>query len=129
MNGYSSNRGRCGPTGTFQTTQRMMITVMPARNRAVPMKRAKPSANLPNASRSTLRVGSVERRRRPGVLSRSGFGSALATTACRRIAAGQQVQLPAPPVLRQDVVQHVVDGHCADQSLLGVHDRRVDQVV
>ena len=45
MNGYWSNCGRGGPAGTFQSTQKMMMTVIQARNRAVPMNRAKPSAN------------------------------------------------------------------------------------
>ena len=54
MNGYSSNRGRGGPTGMFHSTQQMITTVIPTRNRAVPMKRAKPSANFPKASRSSL---------------------------------------------------------------------------
>ena len=70
MKGYSSNRGRGGPKGTFQRTHRTMITVIPMRNLAVPMNRAKLSANLPNASRSQRTVGSTERVRRPGVFSR-----------------------------------------------------------
>jgi hypothetical protein len=55
-----------------------MTTVMPNRNRAVPMNRANASANLPNASRSTLIVGIVERLRRPGMSSRSASRTALA---------------------------------------------------
>src|SRR5919112_1823983 len=128
MKGYSSNRGRGGPKGTFQITQMMMITVMPARKRAVPMNRANPSANLPNASRSTLSVGRVDRRRRPGVLSRSVLRSALAMRGHPRGRGGggvrQQVQLGASPVLGQHVVQHVAHGDGADQPLLAIHDRR-----
>src|SRR5829696_6109297 len=134
MKGYSSKRGRGGPIGAFQITQSTMIKVIQARNRAVPMKRANPSANLPKASRSTRTRGSADRFRRPGVFNRSSSRSALAT---RRhpFAEGwrdhgrRRVELRTPPVLGQQMIKNVVNGDRADQSVIAVGDRGIDQVV
>src|SRR5688572_32809811 len=121
MNGYSSKRGRGGPHGTFQSTHSTITTVMPNRNRAVPMNRAKPSANLPKASRSTLIVGIVDRLRRPGRSSRSASRTALAMRdhpCLRWLVRRHRIELDAAPVLRQHVIKYVVYRDGADQPMI-----------
>src|SRR6187551_2701735 len=130
MNGYGSNRGLGGPMGTFQRIHTTMTTVMPNRNRAVPMNRAKASANLPKASRSTLIEGIVDRRRRPGVLSRSASRAALAMRDHSRVRPRRhRIELSATPVLGQHVIKDVVHRNCANQSMVSINDRSIHQVV
>ena len=67
------------------------------------------SQDRPGAPAWLCRPGCCRCRRRPG---RGVVGQAL-----------------FPPVVRQQVIEHVVDGDGAEQVLLVVHDRRADQVV
>src|SRR5688500_13928515 len=110
----------------------MMTTVIPNRNRAVPMNRAKASANLPKASRSTLIVGIVDRLRRPGTSSRSASRTALAMrrhSRVRRLVGRDRVELNAAPVLRQHVIKHIVYRDGTDQPMIRIDNGGVHQVV
>src|SRR3954471_22067855 len=111
MNGYGSQR-RFTAT-TFSVIQTTTMIVWTARNRPVPRKRAMPSAKLPTAS-------GLSRRKlpRPRVRPRGTSRRWLSATAG-----------PVAPVVGQQVVEHVVDAHRADQPALVVHDGSGDQVV
>src|SRR5215211_8659435 len=132
MNGKGSKRSCGGASTTFQSSQRMITTVIPKRKRAVPMNRAKASANLPKASRSTLIVGMVDLRRRPGTSSRSASRTALAMrrhSRVRRLVGRHRVELDATPVLGQHVIKHIVDRDRADQPMISIDNGSVHQVV
>ena len=108
-----------------------MTTVIPNRNRAVPMNRAKPSANLPKASRSTLMEGMVDRLRRPGMFSRSASRAALAMCDHSRVrrVRRHRIELGATPVIGQHVIKYVIDRDRADQPMISIDHRSVHQVV
>src|SRR5690606_30018664 len=116
MNGYSSKRSDFG-MDTFHSTHRMMTTVIQARNRPVPMKRAirydsRRKGPGPHAGRRRRRGGR-------GWASRGARGrrAAVAPTGTRaRVpsrsgASGRhllaEVELVLPPVVREHVVEHV----------------------
>src|SRR5215204_2337895 len=110
----------------------MITTVIPKRKRAVPINRAKASANLPKASRSTLMVGIGDRLRRPGMSSRSASRTALAMrdhSCLRRLVRRHRIELDAAPVLRQHVIEYVVDRDRSDQPMISIDDWGVHQVV
>src|SRR6476469_7352554 len=106
MNGYGTQRRWTAPT--FSVTQTATMIVGTARNPPVPRNRAMPSANWPTASGLSRRK-LPRPRARPRGTSRRG---ASATTG------------PLTPVVGQQVVEHVVDDHRADQPALGVDDGR-----
>src|SRR4051812_13265730 len=101
------------------------------------MKRAKRSANRPNVSSSNWGRG-ISRRFWRGTSSRSVRRSARASRVCsdrdRRVSRldteppGSRVRAIAP-VLRQQVVEQVVDRDRAEQAALVVEDRCGDEVV
>ncbi len=111
MNGYSSNRTSRGAV-LFHSTQAMMTPVCSTKNRAVPMNRAIVSANRPNASASYR-----------GAARRTPFGWSS------RRSARSTIDVPFPPVLRQEMVEHIVDGDRADQAVVLVDHRGRHQVV
>src|SRR5215218_9804636 len=127
MKGKGSKRRSSGAS-VFHPTQTTTTTVIHIRNRAVPMKRANCSAKIPNASVSYDGALSSGRRCSLGVssrpLRRSARRSAMAHL--RRGAGGGRL---VAPVLRQQVVEQVVDGHGTEQSAGVVDDRCRDQVV
>src|SRR4051794_10723582 len=123
MNGYSSNRRCCGAS-VFQATQNTTTTVIHIKNRAVPMNRANCSAKTPKASRSYDGVGISARRCSRGVSRRLPRRSA---TVHLRDGGGAQVLVA--PVLRQHVVEQVVDGDRAQEASGVVDNRRGHQVV
>src|SRR5215207_8654475 len=128
MNGKGSKRNCGGASTTFHSSQRMITTVIPKRKRAVPINRAKASANLPKASRSTLIVGIVDRLRRPGMSSRSASRTALATrhhSCVGRLVRRHRVELDTAPVFRQHVIKYVVHRDRTDQSMIRIHNRGV----
>ena len=98
----------------------------------MPMNRAKASANLPKASRSTLIVGIVDRLRRPGMFSRSASRTALAMcdhSCVRRLMRRHRIELDAAPVLRQHVIKYVVHSDRSDQPMISIDNRSIHQVV
>src|SRR5918994_1535753 len=98
MNGYGSQR-RLTAT-TFSVIQTITMIVWTARKRPVPRKRAIVSANAPTASGLSRRKLPNRRVWPRGTSSRG----ASATTG------------PLAPVVRQQVVEDVVDAHGADQG-------------
>src|SRR3954471_4070553 len=111
MNGYGSQRR--STAATLSAIQSTTMIVWTARKRPVPRNRAIPSANRPTASGLSRRKLPNERARPRGMSRRR-----LSATAS-----------PLAPVLGQQVVEHVVDAHRADQPALLVDHGRSDQVV
>src|SRR3954468_12029619 len=112
MKGQGPQRSRTAKT--LSPIQTATMIVCTARNRPVPRNRAIPSANRPTAS-------GPSRRKLPKPRTRLPLGT---SSRWRSATAG-----PLPPVVGQQVVEHVVDGHRADEPPLGVHDRGGHQVV
>src|SRR3954451_8040071 len=95
-------------------------------NRHVPRKRARRSEIRPNASASYCGRGT------PRPTSR-GWSSRVERRLDRVSAATGGLQIRGPvtlaPALGQEVVEHVVDGHCTEQVVVVVDDRDGDEVV
>ena len=108
MNGYGSHRQSTATR--FSAIQTITMTVWMTRKRPVPRKRAIRSENRPNASASTLEREPAARLR--GWSSRCRAVIAHGTPrGCRVRSSLRRV----PPVVGQQVVEHVVDGHRAEQ--------------
>src|ERR1700716_4257376 len=124
MKGYGSHFS--ARAKMFKAIHTMTITVCQNRYLPVPGPRASFSENLPKVSGSIFTANRFGRR---GWSSRR-FESSSAT-ACllnsRGVggvsSASDVVQAGFAPVLRQQVVEHVVDGHRAQQVILLVEDR------
>src|SRR5690349_2471178 len=106
MNGYGSH---CKPKSPmmFSEIQTITKTVIQTRNWGVPINRANFSAKLPKASVSSR--GILNPRRTRGWSRRS--------------------VMVFPPVGRQQVVEQIVDGHGAHESVVLVHHRHRDEVI
>src|SRR5690242_10047295 len=104
MNGYLSKCSGPWRNTMFQMTQMMINTVCATRYRPVPRKRATRSVHWPNASGSTEKRG--PRRSTRGWSSR------------RRASAIADLAHVVAPVLGQQVVEHVVDRHGAEQPVV-----------
>src|SRR3954471_24220590 len=118
MNGYGSH---CSDTAVmFSTTQTITIIVCQNRYFPVPRTRASRSESLPKVSGSMFSLNRFWPRgwssRRPGVSSGTVFLQGA-------------VRAGSATVLRQQVVEDVVDCHRADQVVIGVDDRPAGQVV
>src|SRR5690242_7175277 len=100
-------------------------------NFAVPMNRAMLSDHWPKASGS--KRGSVRRPGSRGWSSRRGLATGTPSGTAIRGRRGAQldrlVVVAVPPVLREQVVEHVVDGDRADKAVVGVDHRHADEVV
>src|SRR5699024_8112000 len=93
---------RVSGASEFHSSQAPQNTVMYNRKRGVPMKRAMPSAILPNASGERRLRGSRRRRVSSGVSSRSS------ATVLAHLCVGHLVVAPAP-VVGEQMVEDVVD--------------------
>src|SRR6478735_5616702 len=124
-NSYGSNRRLSGPA-TFQANHAAMKIVMYAMKRHDPMNRATRSDRLPKASEST--AGFSERRGSSG-WSRRGRRLAFAVPLSSRAMGHALVVVPLAPVLREHVVDDVVDRDGAEQATGLVDDGERDQVV
>ena len=127
-----SNRGRSGPQSVPHASRAAQNTVRQMRNRGVPMNRAMLSEIRPNASSSSCgrrmqrrAAGSSQRGRRDGASSHGPPPGARDVRA-RWSSAAVALVVGLAPVLGQQVVEHVVDGHHPEQSLLGVDDGQRD---
>ena len=109
----------------------MMTTDWMTRKRPVPMKRAMRSEKRPNASGSGDGQDASDRAPAAG---RAGAGGGQraprsATPLCSAARSVDGIEVVLAPVVRQQVVEHVVDGHGAEQASAVIDDRRRDQVV
>ena len=87
------------------------------------MKRAKRSETTPKASCGERRVGSTQRALPCGA-GRCGGGARASATAGARSRVRHDLVALLAPVLGEDVVEHVVDGHRAEQPAVVVDDRQ-----
>src|SRR6478752_6230457 len=107
MKAYLSKRSSCGPT-VFQRIHAATKTVIAMRKFAVPMNLANDSLHRPKVSCDTVGRGSTARRVSRGRSRREAVSRRV------RSAMGHLATL-LTPVLRQDVVEHVVHRHRADE--------------
>ncbi len=112
----------------------MTRMVCHSRYRPVPRNRAIDSLNCPTASASTLKAESAPRRAR-GVepLTRRQVAHDSPSGADRPATSGSSAGkfgfLALPPVVREQMVEHVIDGHRAQQVVFCVDHRTADQIV
>src|SRR4051794_6148236 len=97
----------------FQASQSRQKTVIHIRNCGVPMKRANFSVALPKASGFGVNRGSSRARASRGVSSPPVLVLASATASPSSHGLRRLIFL-GPPVVGQQLVQYVVDGHRAD---------------
>src|SRR5262245_16468510 len=106
MNGYGSHRNPNKPI-RLSAIQTITKTVIHTRNWGVPINRANFSANVPNSSVSNA-----------GILKLRGA-----------LGWSKRSVIVLPPVLGQQVIEQIVDGHSAHQTVVFVNNGHGDQVV
>src|ERR1700712_3024511 len=129
MKGYLSH-SPLAPANTFSEIQMTTRRVCQKRNFPVPSNRARRSENLPNVSGSMPRdsrrlLRGWSSRRLVRTSGTSGLLQAVGRPGVRRHVAETEF----PPVVGQQMIQHVIDGHRPEQMLLVVDHRRAHQVV